>query len=68
VNELLEWPLQNWTYSTRRCTHIVKVALYFETRGLSTFSTATVRSPVENPWLECGVVGDTMPCDREKEM
>jgi len=25
----------------------------------------TVRSPAEKPWLECGVVVDVMPCDRE---
>jgi hypothetical protein len=24
----------------------------------------TVRSLAENSWLECGVVGDVMPCDR----
>jgi len=27
----------------------------------------TVRSPAEILWLECGVVGDVMPCDRERE-
>jgi hypothetical protein len=26
----------------------------------------TVRSPAKKPWLEYGVVGDVMACDREK--
>jgi hypothetical protein len=26
----------------------------------------TDRSEAENSWLECGVVGDAMPCDRER--
>jgi hypothetical protein len=26
----------------------------------------TVRSPAEKPWLECGVVGNAMPCNRDR--
>jgi hypothetical protein len=28
----------------------------------------TFRSPAEEPWLECGVVGDGMPCDIKRDV
>jgi hypothetical protein len=28
----------------------------------------TVRSPAEKPWLECGVVGYVMLCERQREI
>jgi hypothetical protein len=34
--------------------------------SFTTPTTQTVRSLAENTWLECGVLGDVMPCDRER--
>jgi hypothetical protein len=41
--------------------------VFYSPSGMLVWVLYAVRSPAGSPWLECGVVGDAIPCDRERE-